>query len=754
MSTKGKKQQSTRGRTKPQMRGKSTSSARVSRPAAPAPAAATAHNLLDPSLYVNRELSLLAFQRRVLEEAEDESNPLLERVKFLAILGSNLDEFFMVRVAGLAAQLDAGTTEVGPDGMSPAAQLLAIRREVKRLLADAHRALHEKIEPALEANGIRIVPYEKIDPKWLGPLARYFESTIFPVLTPLAFDPGRPFPHISNLSLNLAVLIQDQKGNEKFARVKVPDTLPQLIRLRQPAAVASNAKAKRRSNKRVAEYVWLEQVIAANLPALFPGMRVLEVHPFHVTRDADIAIKELEAEDLLETIEEGVRQRRFGSVVRLKITTGMPQHIVGILMSNLEVDSSEVYRVDGPLSLKRLMVLCQMDRPDLKEVPFIPSVPRILANADDDDIFAAIRQQDILLHHPFDSFQPVIDLLRRAARDPNVLAIKMTLYRVGRNSPVVEALLDAMQRGKQVAVLVELRARFDEESNIEWARALEAEGVHVVYGLLGLKIHCKAAMIVRREGDQIRRYVHMSTGNYNATTAHLYTDLGLFTAREEIADDVTGLFNYLTGYSAKADYQRLLVAPITLRSGLEALIEREIAHQLAGRRGHLIFKTNSLVDPQTIRMLYRASQAGVKIDLLVRGSCCLRPGIAGVSDNIAVTSIVGRFLEHSRALYFRNGGHEEIYAGSADLMNRNLSRRVEVLFPIEDPKLVRRIKDDILDAYLADNTKARRLKGDGTYVRSKPGGSGEQKRQWNVQEQLIRRRLPEKEKAASGTGKR
>jgi len=754
MSTKGKKEQSAGGGAKPRAREKRTSPAGGANPAAPA-AAASLPNLLDPSLYVNRELSLLAFQRRVLEEAEDESNPLLDRVKFLAILGSNLDEFYMVRVAGLAAQLDAGTTEVGPDGMSPAAQLLAIRREVKRLLADAHRALHEKIEPALEASGIRIVPYAKIDPKWLGPLVRYFESTIFPVLTPLAFDPGRPFPHISNLSLNLAVLIQDQKGNEKFARVKVPDTLPQLIRLRQPAAVSSsNAKAKRRSNKRVVEYVWLEQVIAANLPALFPGMRVLEVHPFHVTRDADIAIKELEAEDLLETIEEGVRQRRFGSVVRLKITTGMPQHIVGILMSNLEVDSSEVYRVEGPLSLKRLMALYQLDRPDLKEAPFIASVPKVLANADDDDIFAAIRHQDILLHHPFDSFQPVIDLLRRAARDPNVLAIKMTLYRVGRNSPVVEALLDAMQRGKQVAVLVELRARFDEESNIEWARALEAEGVHVVYGLLGLKIHCKAAMIVRREGDQIRRYVHMSTGNYNATTAHLYTDLGLFTAREEIADDVTGLFNYLTGYSAKADYQRLLVAPITLRPGLDALIEREIAHQLAGRRGHLIFKTNSLVDPQTIRMLYRASQAGVKIDLLVRGSCCLRPGIAAVSDNITVVSLVGRFLEHSRALYFRNGGNEEIYAGSADLMNRNLSRRVEVLFPIEDPKLVRRIKDDILDAYLADNTKARRLKSDGTYVRVKPGGSGEQKRVWNVQEQLIRRRLPEKEKAASGTGKR
>jgi polyphosphate kinase len=697
-------------------------------------AKAAGPDLSDPSLYINRELSLLAFQRRVLEEAEDETNPLLERVKFISILGSNLDEFFMVRVAGLAAQVDAGTTEAGPDGMSPAAQLLAVRREVKRLLADAHRAIQDRILPALANAGIRIIPYDAIDPKRLPSLIRYFDTTVFPVLTPLAFDPGRPFPHISNLSLNLAVLIRDKQGNEKFARVKVPDTLPQLVPLQAPA----RSPAKRRSSTKPLEFVWIEQLIAANLDKLFPGMQILEVHPFHITRDADMAIKELEAEDLLETIEEGVRQRRFGSVVRLKVSTAMPQHILDILVSNLEIEPGGVYRVNGPLSLKRIMSLYACDRPELKDPPFLPAIPKALnAASEEEDIFAAIRQQDILLHHPFDSFQPVVDLLRRAARDPNVLAIKMTLYRVGRNSPVVEALLDAMQRGKQVAVLVELRARFDEESNIEWARALEAEGVHVVYGLLGLKIHCKAMMIVRKEADQIRRYVHLSTGNYNATTAHLYTDIGLFTAREDIADDVTGLFNYLTGYSAKADYQKLLVAPITLRAKLESLIDREIAHQKAGRKGHLIFKTNSLVDPLVIRSLYRASQAGVKVDLLVRGSCCLRPGMPGVSDHITVTSIVGRFLEHSRAMYFRNGGAEEVYAGSADLMTRNLSRRVEVLFPIEDPKLIRRVKEELLDAYLADDVKARRLKSDGSYMRVKPAAAGA--RPFNVQAQLLRK---------------
>jgi polyphosphate kinase len=445
---------------------------------------------------------------------------------------------------------------------------------------------------------------------------------------------------------------------------------------------------------------------------------VLETHPFHVTRDADIAIKELEAEDLLETIEEGVRQRRFGDVVRLSITDEMPDHVLNILENNLDVESKAVYRFRGPLSLKRLMSLYELKRPDLKYPPFVPAIPEaLIPKTDDEDVFALIRRKDILLHHPFDSFQPVVDFLNKAAHDPDVLAIKIVLYRVGRNSPVVKALLEAMENGKQVAVLVELRARFDEESNIEWARALEREGVHVVYGLLGLKIHCKVAMVVRREGDNIQRYVHLATGNYNAVTAHMYTDVGILTRDERIAEDVTNLFNYLTGYSAKSDYNDILVAPVNLRERFEALIEREIQHSKKGHPGHLIFKMNSLVDAPLIRALYRASQAGVKVQLLVRGSCCLRPGIPGVSDNIEVISIVGRFLEHSRIYYFHNGGQDEIYMGSADLMPRNLNRRVEILFPLKEPELIRRVRDQLLTVYLADTVKARRMLSDGRYTR-------------------------------------
>jgi len=696
--------------------------------------AAPKRDLSDPSLYINRELSLLAFQRRVLEEALDRSNPLLERVKFLSIVGSNLDEFFMVRVAGLVAQLDAGIVEFGPDGMSPAAQLQAIRREVKKLLNDCHLCLRDELMPALEAEGIRILDFAALDAKQLESVNRFFAEVVFPVLTPLAFDPGRPFPHISNLSLNLAVLIRDHKGGEHFARVKVPDTLPQLV------PVERDGKRRKKSERFEQAFVWLEQLIAANLGVLFPGMEVVEAYPFHVTRDADLAIKELEADDLLEVIEEGVRQRRFGDVVRLKITRHMPAKMVEILKSNLEVDASAVYRVTGPLGLSRLRALHQVDRPDLKDKPFVPAIPKAIANAaDEEDLFAVIRRGDILLHHPFDSFQPVVDFLKRAARDPNVLAIKMVLYRVGRNAPVVEALLDAQANGKQVAVLVELKARFDEESNIEWAKALEREGVHVVYGLVGLKIHCKVAMVVRKEGDAIRRYVHLATGNYNVVTAHLYTDIGMFTAREDFGADATDLFNYLTGYSAKADYRTLMVAPVNLRQRLEKLILREIDQHAKGNGGRLIFKMNALVDPPMIRLLYRASQAGVKIDLLVRGICCLVPGVPGVSENITVTSIVGRFLEHSRIFYFRNGGQEELYLGSADLMPRNLNRRVEVMFPVRDPDLAARLKDEILAAYLAENVKARVMTPDGAYVRKKPGAN---RKPFCAQEALIPRPEP------------
>jgi len=693
----------------------------------------SAVDLFDPSLYINRELGLLAFQRRVLEEAENKSNPLLERVKFLSILASNLDEFFMVRVAGLISQMDAGIVDAGPDRMSPRGQLIAIRREVKRIVADAHACL-QTLLAELAQDGISLIDYSELHGSQQSIASKYFFETVFPVLTPLAYDPGRPFPHISNLSLNLAVMIRDGQGNEHFARVKVPDSLPQLI----PVNRSPVQKAKhKRPDKRV-ELVWLEQVIAAHLDALFPGMQIIEAYPFHVTRDADIAIRELEAEDLLESIEAGVRQRRFGSVVRLLVSARMPAPMLEILTSNLEVEPNDIYRINGPLSLKRLMSVYSLDRPELKDAPFTPAVPSALVGDGEEDIFALIARQDILLHHPFDSFQPVIDLLEKAAHDPGVLTIKGCLYRVGRNSPIVQALLSAAEEQKQAAVLVELKARFDEESNIEWAKALEREGVHVVYGLIGLKIHCKVAMIVRREGDRIARYVHMSTGNYNAVTSHLYTDLGMFTASEEVAEDVTHLFNFLTGYSAKHDYHRLLVAPVNLRARLESMIEREIAHHKQGRDGHLIFKTNALVDPEMIRLLYKASQAGLRIQLLVRGICCLRPGIKGVSENIEVVSIVGRFLEHSRAYYFRNGGDEEIYVGSADLMPRNLDHRVEVIFPLSSPELISRVRD-LLQKYLSDTAQARLMLPDGTYRHRKPARG---KHRFNVQESLIPRRRP------------
>jgi polyphosphate kinase len=689
--------------------------------------------LNDPSLYINRELGLLAFQRRVLEEAEDNRNPLLERVKFLSILGSNLNEFFMVRVAGLVSQMEAGITDAGPDGMPPRAQLIAIRREIKRLVADAYKCL-AGLRPELDEAGIRIVDYVDLSEVHMRVAANYFTESAFPVLTPLAFDPGRPFPHISNLSLNLAALIRDTQGNERFARIKVPDSLPPLV----PVNRAATPKQKHRRSQSNLEFVWLEQVIAAHLGSLFPGMQVLEVHPFHVTRDADMEIKELEAEDLLESIEAGVRQRRFGDVVRLMVSEDMPPHILEILMNNLEVAASEIYRIAGPLALNRLMHLYNLDRPDLKDTPFVPALPAALAQAgQEEDLFALIGHQDILLHHPYESFQPVIDFLEKAAHDPDVLAIKSCLYRTGRHSPIVQALLEAAEEDKQVATLVELKARFDEESNIEWARALEAEGVHVVYGLIGLKIHCKVAMVVRREGDRIARYIHLSTGNYNAVTAHLYTDIGMFTADEEVADDVTHLFNYLTGYSAKADYKRLLVSPVNLRARVEAMIEREIEHQKQGRKGHLIFKTNALVDPEMIRLLYLASQAGVRVQLLVRGICCLRPGLPGISEHIEVISVIGRFLEHSRIYYFHNGGDEEVYLGSADLMPRNLDHRVEILFPLADGKLVTRVRDEMLQRYLSDTAKARRMLSDGSYVRKKPANG---KPPFNCQESWIPKR--------------
>ncbi|MCA9805682.1 MAG: polyphosphate kinase 1 [Cyanobacteria bacterium HKST-UBA02] len=672
---------------------------------------ANIESLDDVRLFINRELSLLAFQWRVLEEAQDASNPLLERFKFLSIVGSNMDEFFMVRVAGLKRQLEAKSSRAGADGLKPGEALDALGFEVNRLLVDAQRCLRESLMPALTEAGIRMAVYNDLNEAQKADMRQIFLQKIFPVLTPMAFDPGHPFPHISNLSLNLAVLIRKASGEVRFARVKIPDTLPQLIEVSRP-------DRSQASPSPVSTYMWLDDLVMAHLDSLFPGMTIVEAHPFHVTRDAEVEIQEWEAADLLETTEEGIRQRRFGDVVRLQVDRAMPAHVLEILMSNLQVQPGDVYLVEGHFPLQSLKHVGALDRPDLKFKPFVPYVPNILnADAHDEDEFAAIARRDILLHHPYDSFQPVVNFLNNAATDPSVLAIKMTLYRVGRNSPVVEALLRAMENGKQVAVVVELKARFDEESNIEWARALEREGVHVVYGLIGLKIHAKVLLVVRRVGDSIKRYVHFGTGNYNPVTAHLYTDLCLFSSDETLASDVTDLFNYLTGYSAKTDYNKLLVAPINLRQRIEALIEREIQHQENGGSGHIIIKANALVDDRIIKLLYRASRAGVKIDLIIRGICCLRPGIKGVSENIKVVSVVGRFLEHSRVLYFRNGGHEEIYIGSADMMPRNLDRRVEVLVPIEDPGLATFIREELLATTLADRVKSRIMQPDGNYIR-------------------------------------
>jgi polyphosphate kinase len=680
-------------------------------------------DLSDSRLYLDRELSLLAFQRRVLEEAMDPDNPLLERAKFLSILASNLDEFFMVRVAVLKQKLAAGGRETIAEGRLPLGeQLEAIRADITRLMEGAYQCLREHLLPALEEAGIVLMQYSSLSRTERAALESYFEETVFPVLTPLAFDPGRPFPHISNLSLNIAVVVRDDAGAEHFARVKVPETLPKLIPI--PHTNHGDGEGPRETDGKTAvrqAFVWLEQLITGNLQRLFPGLDIVEAHAFHLTRDAEIVIQEFESDDLLETIEEAIWQRRFRAVVRLQVNQYIPAHILDILVENLEMDPKDVYRAAGPIDLSRLRQLGGLDRPDLKDHPFAPATPPELSPKAEEDIFGTIRRQDHLLHHPFESFQPVIEFLRKAARDPQVLAIKMTLYRVGRNSPVVEALLEAIEHGKEVAVMVELKARFDEESNIEWARALEREGVHVVYGLPGLKVHSKIALVVRREGEAIRRYLHLGTGNYNPVTARLYTDLSLFTADEAIGADASNLFNFLTGYSSHTEFRKLLVAPTGLRHGLVRLIEREIELQRQGQHGHMILKMNALEDSGMIRLLYEASQAGVQVDVLARGICCLRPGIPGISENIRVTSIIGRFLEHSRIYYFRNGGAEEVYAGSADMMPRNLDHRVEIIFPVSDQKLMRRLKDEVLEHYLRDEKNARTMNANGIFTRKKNG---------------------------------
>jgi polyphosphate kinase len=677
-------------------------------------------DLNDPKYYLNRELSQLDFQWRVLEEAQDDRNPLLERIKFLAIVDSNLSEFFMVRVGGLRLQKDAGVADVSADGMTPARQLVAIRKEALTLMQACRELLKSRLLPALAEAGVKVLNYPEMTARQRETVEAYFDEVIFPVLTPLGVDPGHPFPFISNLSTNLAVLIKDKEGRQHFARVKVPTSLPQLV----PVKRSSGGVRRDGTPPHDHVFVWISQLIIANLHKLFPGMEVIEAHPFHVTRNADLEIQDWEAADLLETMEESVRKRRFGEVVRLTVNDHMPAYIRDFLAENLKADSNDVYVVDGPLVLSSLMQLTRIERFDLKDRAFSSALPpalRFSSDVENGAIFTAIRQGDILIHHPYDSFSPVIDFLRAAARDENVLAIKQTLYRTGSNSPVVRALLTASRDyGKQVAVLVELKARFDEESNISWAKMLEQEGVHVTYGLLGLKTHCKIALVVRREGEHIRRYVHLATGNYNHVTAQLYEDFGMFTCDDAIGADATDLFNYLTGYSAKEDYRKLLVAPINLRQRLEELIRQEIERARKGEEARLIFKINHLVDPPMIHLLYEASQAGVKVDLIVRGMCCLRPGIKGVSENIRVLSILGRYLEHSRIYYFLNGGQEKIYMGSADLMQRNLNARVEVLFPVEDEKLIRHLRDVILETYLTDDTQTRIMGPDGVYKRLVP----------------------------------
>lgn len=682
--------------------------------------AQTPVNLDDPTLYINRELSWLEFNRRCLLEAQNQSLPLLERVRFLAIFSNNLDEFFMVRVSGLKDQLAAGITDAAPDSRSPQEQLTEIRARVLPMLHEQRDCLHDDILPKLAEAGVHVLPYNQLNEADWSALKRYFEIELFPILTPLAYDPGRPFPHISNLSLSLAVVMVDEEGHERFARVKVPNLFPRVISLNDVHRAAGSPECV---DPAVHRFVWLEDLIAANLDLLFPGMTIKTVCAFRVTRNNDMEIAEEEASDLLESVEDIVRQRRFGPVVRLDVDEQMPDRVLDLLIANLEVTRDDVYAVGGPLGMKDLTDLANIDIPALKYPPFVPHRPAVLPPGG--DLFAAIRRGDILLHHPYESFLPTVEFFQQAAVDPQVLAIKTTLYRIGTNSPIIEALLNAQENGKQVAVLVELKARFDEVSNIGWARQLESAGVHVVYGLVGLKTHAKISLVVRKEPDKMRRYVHLSTGNYNTLTARIYTDICLFTCDDAIGADATLLFNRLTGYATHTGYRKLIVAPEYLRRRITELIEREIAHAEAGREARLIFKMNALVDPKMIALLYRASMAGVQIDLLVRGICCLRPGVPGLSENIRVRCLLGRFLEHARIYYFRNGGDEEIYLSSADLMQRNLNRRVEVMFPVEAPDLRRRLLDEVIRIEMADNVKSRELLPDGSYRRIEPGPGDE-----------------------------
>jgi polyphosphate kinase len=690
---------------------------------------ATPINLSDPQYYFNRELSWLEFNSRVLHEACDQRTPLLERLKFLAIFTSNLDEFFMVRVAGLKQQVEAKVSQLSPDGRTPQQQLDDIRFTLSPQVTKQHQHFEQVLRPLLANHQIHILDYIELTDKQRNYLDNYFEEQIFPVLTPLAVDPSHPFPYISNLSLNLAVVVKNPETEEEFfARVKVPKVLPRFLPLPPELRIQHNGQPAHWTG------VPLEQAIAHNLDSLFPGMNIQEYHPFRITRDADLALEEDEADDLLLAIEQELRKRRIGGTpVRLEIQSQTPEGVRSRLLQDLELTESDVYEVDGLLGLRDLMYFMSLPLPELKDPPRQsvvpsrlqwlrePSVSSDIPEVEEGkDFFAVIRERDLLVHHPYQSFSTtVVRFITHAAHDPNVLAIKMTLYRTSGDSPIVNALIAAAENGKQVSVLVELKARFDEENNIYWARRLERVGVHVVYGLVGLKTHCKTIMVVRREKDRMRRYVHIGTGNYNQKTARLYTDLGLFTCQEEIGADITDLFNFLTGYSRQKSYRELLVAPVNMRDRFLALIHREIENAKNGFTGRIVAKMNSLVDPQIIATLYEASRAGVQIDLIVRGVCCLRPGLKDISDNIRIVSIVGRFLEHSRIYYFYNNGEEEIYIGSADWMRRNLDRRVEVITPIKDQDIAKDLQE-ILGIMLADNRQAWELQTNGSYIQRHP----------------------------------
>jgi polyphosphate kinase len=685
----------------------------------PSPIEDAPHDLKRPELYINRELSWLEFNERVLAQACDASHPLLERVKFFAITGTNLDEFFMIRVSTTLKNLREGTEDVAPDGYNTEQQLEAMRARARRMLND-QATVWEELRRLLAAEQISFLEADQWTTEIREHLSGYFNREICPVLTPLAFDPGHPFPLVSNLSKNFAVVVRH--GNRtKFARVKVPDALPRFIAL--PDALSPTPGVT---------FVFSEDVIRANIHELFPGTQVKGAHLFRVIRDTDLEIEEDEADDLLESVDRSLKQLRRGAIALLHVEADIPTRVLNILVENFEVTDDVVVRTADRLGFADWSQLTRIHRPELKDPPFSP---RVIWRTDEDPetIFDQIRYQDVLVHHPFESFRSVETFLRAAVEDPHVIAIKMTLYRIGPNSPLIPLLIAAAEAGKQVAVLVELKARFDEKNNIIWARRLESHGIHVVYGFADLKTHAKLCMVVRQEADGIQRYVHTSSGNYNPETAKIYTDVGLFTADPEIVADVSDIFNYLTGYSNQKEFRSLLVAPVQLRARLTELIERETAHAREGRPARLVIKVNAVTDDQMIRALYRASQAGVSVDLIVRGTCSLRPGIEGISENIRVRSIVGRMLEHSRIFWFFNAGQEELYIGTADLMERNLERRVETLAPIRDQDLLTHVRDIVLGAYLRDTVRAMVLDSSGKYNR--PVAEGEP---FNAQQFLLR----------------